>query len=130
MGEDAVGGRDRQARVALEEPKGPTLRKRGWGTRKVKGATQGALALKESTEEKIMAKVVLGVGSSHGPMLSTPPDMWHLRAGADRKNPKHFYRGQAYDFDKLLAERQPGFAAAITHGGEAEALRCVPARAG
>jgi hypothetical protein len=61
-----------------------------------------------------MAKVVLGVGSSHGPMLSTPPDMWHLRAGADRKNPKHFYRGQAYDFEKLLAARQPGFADAIT----------------
>ena len=61
-----------------------------------------------------MAKVVLGMGSSHGPMLSTPPDMWHLRAGADRKNPRHFYRGEAYDFPKLLAARQPGFAAAIT----------------
>ncbi len=61
-----------------------------------------------------MAKVVLGIGSSHGPMLSTPPDMWHLRAGADRKNPKHFYRGEAYDFPQLLAARQPGFAAAIT----------------
>ena len=61
-----------------------------------------------------MAKIVLGMGSSHGPMLSTPPDMWHLRAGADKKNPKHFYRGQAYDFEKLLAARQPGFAAAIT----------------
>ena len=61
-----------------------------------------------------MAKIVLGVGSSHGPMLSTPPDMWHLRGDADRKNPKHFYRGEAYDFPKLLAVRQPGFAAAIT----------------
>jgi hypothetical protein len=61
-----------------------------------------------------MAKIVLGVGSSHGPMLSTPPDMWHLRGEADRKNPKHFYRGEAYDFAKLLAARQPGFADAIT----------------
>jgi Catalytic LigB subunit of aromatic ring-opening dioxygenase len=61
-----------------------------------------------------MAKIVLGIGSSHGPMLSTPPDMWHLRAEADRKNQKHFYRGEAYDFPKLLAARQPGFAAAIT----------------
>jgi Catalytic LigB subunit of aromatic ring-opening dioxygenase len=61
-----------------------------------------------------MAKIVLGMGSSHGPMLSTPPDMWHLRAGADRKNTKHFYRGEMYDFPQLLAARQPGFAAAIT----------------
>ncbi len=61
-----------------------------------------------------MAKVVLGMGLSHGPMLSTPPDMWHLRGEADRKNPKHFYRGEAYDFAKLLAARQPGFADKIT----------------
>ena len=61
-----------------------------------------------------MAKIVLGVGSSHGPMLSTPPDMWHLRAEADRKNARHFYRGEAYDFAKLLAVRQPGFAFAVT----------------
>jgi hypothetical protein len=61
-----------------------------------------------------MAKVVLGIGSSHGPMLSTPPDMWHLRGDADRKNPKHFYRGESYDFPKLLAARHPGFAALIT----------------
>jgi len=40
--------------------------------------------------------------------------MWHLRGEADRKNPKHFYRGEAYDFAKLLAARQPGFADAIT----------------
>ncbi len=61
-----------------------------------------------------MAKVVLGMGSSHGPMLSTPPDMWHLRGDADRKNPKHFYRGKPYDFNTLLAARRPGFADAIT----------------
>ncbi|HTW24356.1 MAG TPA: hypothetical protein VMD78_12195 [Candidatus Baltobacteraceae bacterium] len=60
-----------------------------------------------------MAKVVLGIGSSHGPMLSTPPDMWHLRAEADRKNPKHFYRGRPYDYNALLAARRPGFAEAI-----------------
>jgi len=61
-----------------------------------------------------MAKVVLGMGSSHGPMLSTPPDMWHLRGDADRKNPRHFFRGESYDFARLLAARQPGFADAIT----------------
>jgi len=61
-----------------------------------------------------MAKVVLGIGSSHGPMLSTPPDQWDLRGSADRKNPRHFYRGEAYDYAKLLAARQPGFAEAVT----------------
>jgi len=61
-----------------------------------------------------MAKVVLGMGSSHGPMLSTPPDMWHLRAEADRKNPRHYFRGEALDFPRLLAVRQPGFNGSIT----------------
>ncbi len=61
-----------------------------------------------------MAKVVMGIGSSHSPLLSTPPDMWHLRAGADRKNPRHFFRGEACDFATLLSKRQPGFADAIT----------------
>jgi Catalytic LigB subunit of aromatic ring-opening dioxygenase len=61
-----------------------------------------------------MAKIVLGIGCSHGPMLSTPPDMWHLRGEADRKNSRHFYRGEMYDFARLLAARQPGFADAIT----------------
>lgn len=63
-----------------------------------------------------MAKIVLGIGSSHGPMLSTPPDQWHLRGEADRKNTRHFYRGEAYDYQKLLAARQPGFADAIAPG--------------
>jgi len=39
--------------------------------------------------------------------------MWHLRADADHKNSKHFYRGEAYDFQQLLSARQPGFAGAI-----------------
>ena len=31
-----------------------------------------------------MARIVLGIGTSHGPLLSTPPEMWHLRAEWDR----------------------------------------------
>lgn len=61
-----------------------------------------------------MARIAFGIGSSHGPMLSTPPDMWHLRAGADRNNSRHFFRGKAHDFPALLAARQPGFIAEIT----------------
>ncbi len=57
-----------------------------------------------------MAEIVLGIGSSHGPLLSTPPEQWDLRAKADRENKKHWYRGKTYDFESLLKERAPGFA--------------------
>jgi len=57
-----------------------------------------------------MAEIVLGIGSSHGPLLSTPPEQWDLRAGADRANKSHWYRGKTYDFEALMNERAPGFA--------------------
>src|SRR5438874_7008736 len=57
-----------------------------------------------------MADIVLGIGSSHGPLLSTPPEQWDLRAGADRANKNHWYRGKTYDYESLLKERAPGFA--------------------
>lgn len=57
-----------------------------------------------------MAEIVLGIGSSHGPLLSTPPEQWDLRAKADRENKKHWYRGKTYDYESLLSERAPGFA--------------------
>jgi len=57
-----------------------------------------------------MAKIVGAFGVSHGPLLTTPPDQWHQRAAADRRNPRHAYRGKYYDFDSLVAERKGGFA--------------------
>src|SRR5918999_1030563 len=57
-----------------------------------------------------MAEIVLGIGSSHGPLLSTPPDQWDLRAKADRANKSHWFRGKTYDFESLLEARAPGFA--------------------
>ena len=60
-----------------------------------------------------MADIVLGIGSSHGPLLSTPAEQWDLRAKADRANKSHWYRGKTYDFDALLKERAPGFAAEV-----------------
>jgi hypothetical protein len=56
-----------------------------------------------------MATVVLGMALSHGPMLSTPPDQWHLRASADRANPQHWYRGRSYNYAALAAERGRSF---------------------
>ena len=61
-----------------------------------------------------MAQIVLGMALSHGPMLSTPPAMWDLRAQADRANRSHWYRGRPYDYSALAAERGGGYAPAIT----------------
>jgi hypothetical protein len=60
-----------------------------------------------------MAEIVLGIGTSHGPLLSTPPEQWDLRAGADRTNKQHYYRGKTYDYEALLRERHPGFGSEI-----------------
>src|SRR5580692_5910316 len=56
-----------------------------------------------------MAEIVLGIGSSHGPLLSTPPEQWDLRAKADKENKKHWFRGRTFDYESLLQERAPGF---------------------
>jgi aromatic ring-opening dioxygenase catalytic subunit (LigB family) len=61
-----------------------------------------------------MAEIVLGIGSSHGPLLSTPPEQWDLRAKADRENKSHWYRGKTYDYESLLKARAPGFAGEIS----------------
>ena len=34
-----------------------------------------------------MARIVLGLGTSHSPQLNTPPDLWPLHAERDRANP-------------------------------------------
>lgn len=52
-----------------------------------------------------MAEITLGVGTSHGPMLSTPPDKWGMRAEADRANKELCFRGRRLSFDELLRER-------------------------
>ena len=56
-----------------------------------------------------MARIVLGIGSSHGPMLSTPPAQWDLRAGADRANPRHAYQGEWLDYETLRGRRAQNF---------------------
>ena len=56
-----------------------------------------------------MASIVGGITVSHGPMLSTTPEIWDLRAQADQKSRQHWYRGNAYEYEKLEALRAPGF---------------------
>lgn len=52
-----------------------------------------------------MAKIVLGMGSSHGPQLALPPEQWHRRATADRGNPELWYQGRTYTFPELVEAR-------------------------
>ena len=42
-----------------------------------------------------MAQIALGIGTSHGPQLSTPPGEWGQRATADHRNPALAFRGGA-----------------------------------
>jgi hypothetical protein len=53
-----------------------------------------------------MAEIVFGFGSSHGPLLATPPERWDLRADDDRKNPAHPFRGRTYSFPELVEARR------------------------
>jgi hypothetical protein len=52
-----------------------------------------------------MAEIVLGIGTSHGPMLSTPPEGWDLRVPDDVRIVHHF-RERTWTFDQLVDERR------------------------
>ncbi|MBL8551303.1 MAG: hypothetical protein JNJ73_15060 [Hyphomonadaceae bacterium] len=52
-----------------------------------------------------MAEIVLGIGTSHGPMLTTPADKWNLRVPDDLRSQHHF-RSKVWSFDELVAERR------------------------
>jgi 3-O-methylgallate 3,4-dioxygenase len=52
-----------------------------------------------------MARIVLGLGTSHGPMLSTPPEQWDARVAADRQNRHHRFKGKTYNFEELVMLR-------------------------
>ena len=61
-----------------------------------------------------MAEIIYGMGVSHSPHLSTPPEQWDRRAVADKRNPAHPFRGGTYTFDELVELRK----------GENLAARC------
>jgi hypothetical protein len=52
-----------------------------------------------------MAKIVLGMGTSHAPQLRMPPNEWFRRATFDHRNPEMWYRGKTYNFPELVEER-------------------------
>ena len=53
-----------------------------------------------------MAKIVLGLAVSHSPQLSMPAEKWPAYAANDRRFPLIF-RGKTWDFDELVAAREP-----------------------
>jgi hypothetical protein len=52
-----------------------------------------------------MAKIVLGMAASHGPLLGTPPEQWEGRVEADRRNPALVYRDGTFKFEELAKLR-------------------------
>jgi 3-O-methylgallate 3,4-dioxygenase len=52
-----------------------------------------------------MAEIIIGIGTSHGPLLATPPEEWHQRRENDQRVRAHPFRGGSYSFDELVALR-------------------------
>jgi len=52
-----------------------------------------------------MARIVLGMGTSHAPQLSMDTSFWPGRAAADRRNPELWFQGKAYAFPDLVEVR-------------------------
>src|SRR5579871_436032 len=53
-----------------------------------------------------MARIILGIGTSHSPQLQLPPDEWPMRANADRRNQRLFYQGRYVAYPELLEIRE------------------------
>ncbi|MES2606803.1 MAG: protocatechuate 3,4-dioxygenase [Pseudomonadota bacterium] len=61
-----------------------------------------------------MAKITLGICTTHGPILNTTPEEWMLRVPHDHKT-RHWFRNKEYSFEELVALRKhENFAAQIT----------------
>lgn len=57
-----------------------------------------------------MAEIVLGIGSSHSPILTLPAAEWSPRAQADYANPAlNLSDGRLVNYDELLAEVGPAY---------------------
>ncbi|HZT07407.1 MAG TPA: protocatechuate 3,4-dioxygenase [Chloroflexota bacterium] len=52
-----------------------------------------------------MAKIVLGLASSHAPQLEFPPDTWRAYGDLQRTQEEHWYQGKVYSFPELLEAR-------------------------
>ena len=53
-----------------------------------------------------MAEIVLGIGTSHSPHLSTPLEQWNLHVDRDHANRHFHFRGQVYTYEELEKARE------------------------
>ena len=53
-----------------------------------------------------MAEIVLGIGTSHSPHLSTPFEQWDLHVERDHANRHLHFRGGVYTYDELAKIRE------------------------
>jgi hypothetical protein len=63
-----------------------------------------------------MAKIVLGIRTSHSPQLSVPGDLWDIYAKRDKRNPG-LYRipdGKHVSYEELMDEPHPGIEKQLT----------------
>jgi hypothetical protein len=70
-----------------------------------------------------MAQIALGIGTSHAPQLSTPPEEWGQRARADHRNTALAFRGGDYSFSELSGLRSAAFAGECEPALQAERHR-------
>lgn len=62
-----------------------------------------------------MAKIVLGIGTSHSPQMSSTAEMWNDHAARDRGNPHLLATdGEFWRYDDLLKVADPGLASELT----------------
>jgi 3-O-methylgallate 3,4-dioxygenase len=75
-----------------------------------------------------MAKIVIGIGTSHGPMLVTETETWGARLPADYAA-QHPYKGSLWSYEDLVeARKDEGLAAQITRTEwDTRQLRCQKA---
>jgi hypothetical protein len=62
-----------------------------------------------------MARIVLGLATSHSPQLSTPAELWPLHGERDKHNP-HLIDTDGFhvSYDELLAKADPALAKEVT----------------
>ena len=63
-----------------------------------------------------MADLVLGLGTSHTPMLSLEPQYWHLMGEGDKNNPElvSVPDGELCSYDELMERADPNIAKGIS----------------
>src|SRR5689334_10710569 len=69
------------------------------------GSTHGS-TMRSRVGGDTMAKLVLGVATSHGPMLSTPWQEWGQRVQADKRSTELWFKGKNVSFDELVELRR------------------------